>query len=410
MSSAAAMLDDPAAPGSARGREAKVVLKQVRKVYPGGVEAVKAVDLRVYEGEFCVLVGPSGCGKSTILRMIAGLETVTLGDLEIAGVRANDLHPKDRNIAMVFQDYALYPHMTVYENMAFGLRLRQPRTPVERVIDTSLEFLSLGYWQPQVAGLDEAVKKAARTLGIESLLERKPGQLSGGQRQRVAMGRAIVRDPAVFLFDEPLSNLDAKLRVDMRVELSRLHSRLKATIVYVTHDQVEAMTLGQRIVVMDHGVIRQVDSPMNLYNRPADRFVATFIGSPTMNILPATLTVSSGSAPAVRCGDDFQVALPDAPGGLAADLSAADNGREVDLGLRPEHIQVEDEPGALTAEALVIEQLGDYQLVFVRVGTREFTARAAAERTIRVGQKVPVHFLMDKAHLFDRQTGRSLKK
>ncbi|HTL51844.1 MAG TPA: sn-glycerol-3-phosphate ABC transporter ATP-binding protein UgpC [Planctomycetota bacterium] len=399
----------PSPPSSATSRESKVTLRQIRKVYPGGVEAVKGVDLDVYQGEFCVLVGPSGCGKSTILRMIAGLETVTAGDLTIAGVRANDLHPKDRNIAMVFQDYALYPHMTVYENMAFGLRLRQPRTGTQRAADTLMELASLGYWQPEVAGLDAAVKRAAATLGIENLLARKPAQLSGGQRQRVAMGRAIVRDPAVFLFDEPLSNLDAKLRVDMRVELSRLHSRLKATVVYVTHDQVEAMTLGSRIVVMDHGVIRQVDSPMNLYNKPADRFVATFIGSPTMNILPATLA-SVGGQVFVKCGSDFSLPLP---GANPPPDNWEKRSPDVDLGIRPEHILVDEgstSTPVLTAEALVIEQLGDYQLVVAKIGNAEFTARAVAERPIHVGQEIPIRFLMEKAHLFDRETGQSLRK
>ncbi|MGH7145441.1 MAG: ABC transporter ATP-binding protein [Planctomycetota bacterium] len=382
--------------------DARVQLRAIRKTYPGPVDAVKGVDLDVFAGEFCVLVGPSGCGKSTLLRMIAGLETITAGSLDIAGQRANDLHPKDRNIAMVFQDYALYPHMTVFENMAFGLRLRQPRGAWQRACDTILEFVSLGYWQPAVPGLEDAVQRAAKTLGIESLLHRKPGQLSGGQRQRVAMGRAIVRDPAVFLFDEPLSNLDAKLRVDMRVELSRLHTRLNATIIYVTHDQVEAMTLGERIVVMDQGVIRQVASPMELYNRPVDRFVATFIGSPTMNLLSAKLILPAAEQASVHCGDDFNLALPAT---AAARLTTADDGREIDLGLRPEHILVEDTPRALSAEALVIEQLGDYQLIVARIGQYEFTARAAADRPVRVGQTVPVHFATEKAHLFDRATG-----
>src|SRR5712675_693399 len=246
---------------------ANVTLRNVRKTYAGGFEAIKGINFDVGDGQFCVLVGPSGCGKSTLLRMVAGLETITGGEIDIGGRVVNQIEPADRDIAMVFQNYALYPHMSVYNNMAYGLRNR-------------------GMAEPEI---DTRVQEAARILEIGPMLGRKPGQLSGGQRQRVAMGRAIVRQPKVFLFDEPLSNLDAKLRIAMRVEIRKLQRRLKTTVIYVTHDQVEAMTLGQRIVLMDRGVIQQVDTPMNIYHRPANRFVGSFIGSPAMNFVPGNV-------------------------------------------------------------------------------------------------------------------------
>src|SRR5436190_15068 len=252
---------------------AKVLLKDLNKSYDGGVRAVKNVNLEINDHEFVVLVGPSGCGKTTTLRMVAGLEDITSGEISIDGKVVNDLPPMDRDIAMVFQNYALYPHMSVYQNMAFGLRMRK-------------------FEKPEI---DRRVKQAAEVLGIQPLLERRPRQLSGGQRQRVALGRAIVRNPRVFLFDEPLSNLDAALRVQMRVELKRLHERLETTAIYVTHDQVEAMTLGDRVVVMKDGTVQQVGGPLELYDRPANRFVAGFIGSPAMNFIGATLAEANGS-------------------------------------------------------------------------------------------------------------------
>lgn len=393
--------------GTDKGRrdagDVTVSLRRCRKTYPGGIEAIKGIDLDIYEGEFVVLVGPSGCGKSTLLRMIAGLESITEGELMIAGRFSNDLHPKDRNIAMVFQDYALYPHMTVYENMAFGLRQRSRKTGLEGFRDAMLELFTLGYHKCVNPTLDNTVHNAAQILGIEDLLARKPGELSGGQRQRVAMGRAIVRDPVVFLFDEPLSNLDAKLREGMRVELSRLHQKLKATVIYVTHDQTEAMTLGQRIVVMDDGIVKQIDTPANVYSNPADRFVARFIGSPTMNMFrgrvirhKGCMMFCSGEGP-----DDLRLPL---------DISDEYEGPwEVELGIRPEHIQVmssesvPETPGVVGARVQVIEHFGSYILLVVQSGTAEYVAKASAERNTEVGDVLQVSFDLRKMHLFDLQ-------
>ncbi len=288
---------------------AAVVLKDVRKIYNGNTVAVDDFSLRVEDGEFVVLVGPSGCGKSTTLRLIAGLEEVDGGEIHIDGCLTNDLPPKDRNIAMVFQNYALYPHMDAYRNMAFGLKLR--KYPREEI--------------------DDRVREAADILGIRDLLHRKPKELSGGQRQRVALGRAIVRKPKVFLFDEPLSNLDARLRVQMRTELSKLHARLNATMIYVTHDQVEAMTMGDRLVVMQDGRIQQVGAPVHLYRRPANRFVAGFIGSPAMNFLEGELVRDAGLA---FRGDGLRLPVPD----RHRDSLSGYIGRRVILGIRPEHI------------------------------------------------------------------------
>ena len=269
---------------------ANVLLKHLNKTYPGGYHAVRDANLEIADGEFVVLVGPSGCGKSTTLRMVAGLEEVTSGDILIGDRRVNDVAPGERDIAMVFQNYALYPHMSVYQNMAFGLKMRRTAK----------------------AEIEKRVKDAAAILSIESLLERRPRELSGGQRQRVALGRAIVREPKVFLFDEPLSNLDAKLRVQMRAEIARLHQRLKTTMIYVTHDQVEAMTLGQRIVLMDRGVIQQVDAPMNIYRRPVNRFVGSFIGSPAMNFFAGEIesgVFRATAGPSIP----VEVAIPSGP-------------------------------------------------------------------------------------------------
>ena len=290
---------------------AQVSLRKIVKAYEGGVQAVKGIDLEIADHEFVVLVGPSGCGKSTTLRMIAGLEEITSGDIAIGGTVVNDIPPRDRDIAMVFQNYALYPHMSVYDNMAFGLMLRKfPK-----------------------AEIDRRVKEAARILDITPLLDRKPKALSGGQRQRVAMGRAIVRDPKVFLFDEPLSNLDAKLRVQMRTEIKKVHQTVNTTTVYVTHDQVEAMTLADRVVVMNHGIIEQVGPPQELYHNPATKFVAGFIGSPSMNFIPAKVEQASGA---------LRLHLPQ---GIVLDVPAARTaryqahaGKDVLFGIRPEHL------------------------------------------------------------------------
>ena len=291
---------------------AEVSIRKVVKNYDGGVQAVKGIDLEIEDREFVVLVGPSGCGKSTTLRMIAGLEEITDGEIWIGGDVVNDVPPRDRDIAMVFQNYALYPHMSVFDNMAFGLKLRKfPKDEIKRRVD-----------------------EAARILDIGMLLERKPRALSGGQRQRVAMGRAIVRNPKVFLFDEPLSNLDAKLRVQMRTEIKKVHQTVKTTTVYVTHDQIEAMTLADRVVVMNHGVIEQVGSPQELYHHPATRFVAGFIGSPAMNFLPARVQDSANGGLSVHVTDSIVLPVPPA----RVDRYGKHKGKSMVLGLRPEHL------------------------------------------------------------------------
>jgi multiple sugar transport system ATP-binding protein len=364
---------------------ARVKLEGVRKVYDNGHVAVHGVDLDVADGEFVVLVGPSGCGKSTTLRIVAGLEALSAGRLVIGERVVNDVPPKDRDIAMVFQNYALYPHMTVRENMAFALKLRKLPT----------------------AEIDGRVRDAAAILGLEPVLDRTPRQLSGGQRQRVAIGRAIVRQPAVFLFDEPLSNLDAKLRVQMRREISRLHRQLHATVLYVTHDQVEAMTMGDRIVVLNEGRVQQIDSPMGLYDRPANLFVATFIGSPAMNLVPGRV-VSDGADGAVRFqADDAGLALPLPASAGAALRSAA--GRAVVLGIRPEDITLAS--GATAPEAGVarvrldtVEPLGNEVLLYGRVGTHDVTARIAPQPLPQPGDEVALALDLGKAHLFDAET------
>ncbi|MCB9758517.1 MAG: sn-glycerol-3-phosphate ABC transporter ATP-binding protein UgpC [Alphaproteobacteria bacterium] len=335
-------------------------LDGIRKSY-GEVEVLQRVDLDVADGEFLVLVGPSGCGKSTLLRCVAGLESITAGELQIDGRRVNEAPPRDRDVAMVFQSYALYPHMTVRENMAFGLKVR--RTP-----------------PPQIA---ERVNEAARMLGLEPYLERLPKALSGGQRQRVAMGRAIVRRPKVFLFDEPLSNLDAALRNQMRVELKRLHRDLSATILYVTHDQVEALTLADRILVLNGGVVQQHGTPQQLFDTPANRFVAGFIGSPAMNFLDAT-------------GDGARVEVE----GLSVD--AAHSGPVV-LGVRPNDVVVGEGPATATVD--VVEHLGWEMHLHLRLGDQPLTARAETARLGEVspGQALPVSF--GRVHLFDPATG-----
>ncbi|HEY7709667.1 MAG TPA: sn-glycerol-3-phosphate ABC transporter ATP-binding protein UgpC [Candidatus Entotheonella sp.] len=363
----------------------QVTLRSLVKRFSEDVIAVNNVNLEIEDKEFIVLVGPSGCGKTTTLRMVAGLEDISAGDILIGDRIVNDVPPKDRNIAMVFQNYALYPHMTVYKNMAFSLKLR--RTPK--------------------AEIDRRVKNAADILGIGELLERKPKQLSGGQRQRVAVGRAIVRDPEVFLFDEPLSNLDAKLRVNMRAELIKLHERLNATMIYVTHDQVEAMTMGDRIVVMRNGFIQQVGSPMEVYNEPVNQFVAGFIGSPPMNFLNARLVQNNGSYRVELNGTPLP--LSEAQGKQAESYV----GKEVVLGIRPEDIlSAEDAQGKnlvpLKATVEVLEPLGAEIILELSTHGQAFTSRMGPQMRARMHDHIDVYFNMERCHLFDIQTEQSI--
>ncbi|MGH6962385.1 MAG: ABC transporter ATP-binding protein [Dongiaceae bacterium] len=362
-------------------------IKNVKKRY-GTADVLKGIDVAVEAGAFLVLVGPSGCGKSTLLNMIAGLDAISEGEVRIAGARVNELHPSKRDIAMVFQSYALYPNMTVAENMAFGLEMRGVAKP-ER---------------------ERAVADVAKTLQIEHLLGRKPSQLSGGQRQRVAMGRALVRQPQVFLFDEPLSNLDAKLRVEMRTEIKRLHQAMKTTMVYVTHDQIEAMTLATQIAVMNAGEIQQLGTPQEIYNRPANVFVAGFMGSPSMNMMPATL--ENGTAgPALRLASvgDTSLLLPLGP---AAPALADYGKRDILLGLRPEAITDPNGAGGATVQAdclvEVVEPAGSDTFVVTRLAGREVIARMRADAEVRPGQSAPFAFAMDKAVLFDPATGKRI--
>ncbi|HVZ54885.1 MAG TPA: sn-glycerol-3-phosphate ABC transporter ATP-binding protein UgpC [Pseudolabrys sp.] len=364
---------------------AEVALRQVVKKF-GEVEAVRAIDLDIPDNEFVVLVGPSGCGKSTTLRMIAGLEEVTSGDIAIGGEVVNDLPPKDRDIAMVFQNYALYPHMTAFENMAFGLKLRK--------------FSK--------ADIRTRVEHAARILDITELLDRRPKALSGGQRQRVAMGRAIVRNPKVFLFDEPLSNLDAKLRVQMRTEIKRVHQKVKTTTVYVTHDQVEAMTLADRVVVMNNGRIDQIGTPQELYHHPRTRFVAGFIGSPAMNFIPCRLE-QNGVGLRVRISDT--VALP-VPPEKATRYSAA-GGREMLFGLRPEHLteprhngQGRDSEFAVALD--VVEPMGMETMVYFTVNGTEVCARVEPSSAVDAGATMRLRANMEHMHLIDPAFGTVL--
>ncbi|MEZ5667224.1 MAG: sn-glycerol-3-phosphate import ATP-binding protein UgpC [Alphaproteobacteria bacterium] len=357
---------------------ADVELAQLRKVYAGHVEAVKGVSIAAADGEFVVLVGPSGCGKSTLLRMIAGLETITSGTVSIGGQAVNDLEPADRDIAMVFQNYALYPHMTVYRNMAYGLRNRG--TPKDEI--------------------DRRVRQTAKILQLDALLERRPRELSGGQRQRVAMGRAIVREPKVFLFDEPLSNLDAKLRVQMRLEIKRLQRELAVTSFYVTHDQVEAMTMADRLVVMSAGVAEQIGTPMEVYSRPATLFVAGFIGSPAMNFLPGRVTADGAQL------DDGPL-LPTGRSDLAA-LA----GRAVTVGLRPEHLAEADaaHPAALSMTVELVEPLGADTLAHGRVAGKghDLTVRLPGARAIADGDALTLGVKPEHVHLFDPDSGARL--
>lgn len=350
---------------------ASIELKKIVKNY-GAVCAVRSIDLKIEDGEFVVFVGPSGCGKSTLLRMIAGLEEITSGTLAIGDKIVNSVEPRGRDIAMVFQDYALYPHMSVEENIGFGLKMRN--------IDT--------------ATIVSSVRKAAETLQIEHLLDRKPGQLSGGQRQRVAMGRAIVRKPSVFLFDEPLSNLDAKLRVDMRTQIKRLHKILKTTTVYVTHDQVEAMTLADRIVILRDGIVEQEGAPIDVYTAPANRFVGEFIGSPQMNILNGNL-VRNGKEVSVQIGGQ-KLSL----GNLSSDTEG-----KVLLGIRPEHLEITKGKQVITGIVDVIESLGSDTMVLCKIGNQEFSARIPADYPVSRGEEIKFSVAPHRIHLFNQETG-----
>ncbi|TVR30494.1 MAG: sn-glycerol-3-phosphate ABC transporter ATP-binding protein UgpC [Spirochaetaceae bacterium] len=362
---------------------ATVELKSITKVYDGNVTAVKDANITVADKEFVVLVGPSGCGKTTTLRMIAGLEDITGGELSIDGKIVNDIPPKDRDIAMVFQNYALYPHMTVYDNMAFGLKIRKFRKEE----------------------IKARVDEAAKILDIGQLLERKPKALSGGQRQRVAVGRAIVRKPKVFLFDEPLSNLDAKLRVQMRAEISSLHNRLQATMVYVTHDQVEAMTMGDKIVVMKDGLIQQIGDPLTLYNFPVNRFVAGFIGSPAMNFMSIKITEEGGKLFAEEANFKLHIT------GKQEEIARGYVGKEMVLGIRPEDLHYE--PNAKDGECVkanveVVEPLGAETHIFGNTGAHTFVARVRPDIDLAVGDEVRFVMEMKKMILFDIETEQAL--
>ena len=355
---------------------AAVDVRQVEK-YFGSVQVLHGVSVDIPDGEFVVLVGPSGCGKSTLLRMIAGLEEISRGEIAIGGRVVNNLPPKDRDIAMVFQNYALYPHMTVKENMAFSLKLaRAPKSVIE-----------------------ERVGKAAQILGLGQLLDRYPRQLSGGQRQRVAMGRAIVRDPQVFLFDEPLSNLDAKLRVQMRTEIKELHQRLRTTSVYVTHDQIEAMSMADRIVVLQLGVVEQVGAPLELYDRPVNLFVAGFIGSPAMNFIDATLRRADGSAVAVAA-DGTRLPVP-------PDVAGRD-GQPIVYGIRPEHLEFVPAGQGLSVDVVVVEPTGAETLIVSRLAGTEIEAVFRERHRLNPGDRIGLAPQLGAVHVFDKATGQRL--
>lgn len=363
---------------------ADLSIQGVWKIYPGDVAAVREFNLEIEDKEFIVFVGPSGCGKSTTLRMIAGLESITKGDLYIGGKRCNDLAPKERDISMVFQSYALYPHMSVYDNMAFALKLR--KVPKDEI--------------------DRKVKEAARSLDIEHLLDRKPKALSGGQRQRVALGRSIVREAQVFLMDEPLSNLDAKLRVQMRTEISKLHHKLQTTFIYVTHDQTEAMTMGTRIVVMKEGIIQQVDTPQNIYNFPSNIFVASFIGSPQMNFFDGQLVEEGENFYASI--DSQRVLLPEETSKVLKKENLA--GKIVTFGIRPENIYtdketVEENPKQIIeTQVEVIELMGAESYIYTKVGASQISIRVNGTTDLKVGQDAKVYLNTSKMHIFNKET------
>ena len=377
---------------------ASVSLKNIYKKYPGGVIAVKDFNIEIKDKEFIILVGPSGCGKSTTLRMIAGLEEISDGELYIGDRLVNDIAPKDRDIAMVFQNYALYPHMTVFENMAFGLKLRKvPKDEIAR-----------------------KVEEAARILDIAHLLDRKPKALSGGQRQRVALGRAIVRDPQVFLLDEPLSNLDAKLRAQMRTEISKIHKKLGTTFIYVTHDQTEAMTMGDRIVVMKDGVIQQIDTPTNLYNTPVNQFVAGFIGSPQMNFIDSKLLKVNGKYVVEFGSEDtketrgvkYQVEVPESK--ADAEVLEPVVGKEVVLGIRPECIHDEEmflsaaKTGVINTTVEVTEMMGAETYLYLNCEGIPLTARVSPRSTARPQDEIKVALDSNRIHIFDKETEKAL--
>jgi multiple sugar transport system ATP-binding protein len=354
---------------------ASVDVRGVTKRF-GNHQVIHGVDITIADSEFVVLVGPSGCGKSTLLRMIAGLEQISGGEIAIGGRVVNNVQPKERDIAMVFQNYALYPHMTVFDNMAFSMKLRgAPRTEIE-----------------------QRVNVAADILGLKQFLARYPRQLSGGQRQRVAMGRAIVRDPQVFLFDEPLSNLDAKLRVAMRTEIKALHQRLKTTSIYVTHDQVEAMTMADRIVLMRDGIVEQIGSPLDLYDRPDNLFAAGFIGSPAMNFLPGILR-REGNNIHVRMGTGVELPLPANSGGT--------DGQKVIYGVRPEHLALGD--GGIPAEVSVVEPTGADTFVFGEIGGTAVCATFDERHAFKPGEQIKLKPRLEVVHLFDEQTGKVIR-
>ncbi|WNZ45337.1 sn-glycerol-3-phosphate ABC transporter ATP-binding protein UgpC [Leptolyngbya boryana CZ1] len=357
-----------------------VTLRNIHKRYTD-VEIIKGIDLDIHDREFVVFVGPSGCGKSTLLRMIAGLEDISSGDLLIDGERVNDVPPDKRGLAMVFQTYALYPHMTVAENMAFSLRLSG---------------------MPKARRMERA-RDVARILQLEPLLNRKPKELSGGQRQRVAIGRALVRNPKVFLFDEPLSNLDAALRVQMRLELASLHDSLQSTMIYVTHDQVEAMTLADKIVVLQGGIVEQVGSPLELYHHPRNLFVAGFIGSPKMNFLPVTVSAVNDSGTTVQLPGGARVTIPVRPGSLSTGDGAT-------LGIRPEHLRLDHNDPTLTGEVLVVEQLGGETFLYVRIaGGDTLVVQTDGDNPSRMHDRAFIHVDGDLCHLFN-QNGESVPK
>lgn len=366
---------------------AELTLKNIEKTYPNGFQAVKKLNLEIKDKEFIVLVGPSGCGKSTTLRMIAGLEEISSGELYIGDRLVNDISPKDRDIAMVFQNYALYPHMTVYDNMAFGLKMR----------NTAKEEIK------------KRVEDAAKILGIENLLDRKPKQLSGGQRQRVALGRAIVREPKVFLMDEPLSNLDAKLRVQMRAEISKLHQKLQTTFIYVTHDQTEAMTMGTRIVVMKDGVIQQLADPQTIYSAPANMFVASFIGSPQINFINCRLLKQDDTVYAEF--NNHKVTLPENKAQVVDRLGYI--GKEVVLGIRPEGISVvtnQSNPtdNSIEVTVAVKEALGAETYLYLTLAGKDIIARVKPHTMVEIGQQIHVSFDTNKLHIFDRDSEKTI--
>lgn len=370
---------------------AELTLKGIKKMYEGSeIYSVKDFNMKIEDKEFIVLVGPSGCGKSTTLRMIAGLEDITAGQLYIGDKLVNDMHPKERDIAMVFQDYALYPHMTVYENMAFGLKLRKiPKKEIEKT-----------------------VKEAAKALEIEDQLDKKPKQLSGGQRQRVALGRAIVRKPKVFLMDEPLSNLDAKLRVQMRAEISKLHKTLETTFIYVTHDQTEAMTMGTRIIIMKDGDIMQVDTPQNVYENPDNLFVAQFIGSPQMNITKGRV-IKKGKSMVIGLDENIEISLTEAMSNVL--IKNNYENKEVYFGMRPEYIDLvpeenKDEKNVIERNIILAELMGSESYLHFNVGNKELVARVDSAFRVKADQKVRLVLPKEKVYLFDLYTEKRIKE